>query len=208
MKKRQLYYGILGLIIAINLYYIYHFPLKYFNVEAWRTAFGPILITHIIFGMIAILIGPFQFFGGIRRKYPRVYRISGRIYLGAILIAALTAIFLAIYDNILVKEEMVFATGVIGLALAWLTTSGLALWAIRKRQFDQHREWMIRSYVVTCGFTTFRIVAVSVQQFFGTDVPGMGGIMAWACWAVPLLLTEVVLQARKIRQFPSVTSME
>jgi hypothetical protein len=35
-------------------------------------------------------------------------------------------------------------------------TSGLAFVAIKKQLYDQHKEWMIRSYVVTFAFVTFR----------------------------------------------------
>ena len=36
-----------------------------------------------------------------------------------------------------------------------LAISGMALIAIRRRNFIQHKEWMIRSYVVTFAFVTF-----------------------------------------------------
>lgn len=205
MKKQHVYYGVWGLIIAVNLYYIYNFPLNYFNAEALQATFGPMLIIHIIFGMTAILIGPFQFFPSIRKKYTRIHRLSGRIYLLAILIGALSAIWLAIFDRIMVREQFIFATGILGLAAAWLITSGMALWSVKKRNFEQHREWMVRSYVVTCGFTTFRIVAININQFIQLDGREMGDIMAWACWAVPLLVTEVILQARKINKFSALS---
>jgi Predicted membrane protein (DUF2306) len=48
------------------------------------------------------------------------------------------------------------AFGLGGLALAWMLTTGMALIAIRRSLVDQHKEWMIRSYVVTFGFVTFR----------------------------------------------------
>ncbi|PHN01356.1 DUF2306 domain-containing protein [Flavilitoribacter nigricans] len=198
--KKQYYLGIWGLIIAVNFYYIYNFPLNYFNVEAWQAAFGPMLITHIVFGLIAIVVGPFQFFPSIRKKHPHFHRLSGRVYLFSILIASIAAIWLAVFHKILVDKHYIFALGGIGLAVAWLTTSGMALWAVKKRQFDQHREWMVRSYVVTCGFTTFRIVAVNLNAYIQMDGFVIGDIMAWACWAVPLLFAEVILQARKINR--------
>ena len=32
----------------------------------------------------------------------------------------------------------------------------------------------------------------------GVELATAIGIMAWACWAIPLLATELILQARKI----------
>jgi len=63
---------------------------------------------------------------------------------------------------------------------------------------EQHREWMIRSYVVTFAFVVFRFVVEAVQVMrIGTIVEQLT-LASWICWAVPLLLTEVILQGRKI----------
>ena len=200
MANKSLYYCSWIFVIAVNLYFIYNFPLKHFNIVSWNKPFGPFLTIHIVFGMIAILLGPFQFFPSIRNNYTYIHRFTGRTYLLAVLIAACTSIFLAINHNILIQHRYIFGTGLLGLAAAWLLTSGMALWAIKKRNFDQHREWMIKSYVVTCGFTFFRIFGVSLTRFLELDYQkDMSGISAWACWSVPLLITEAILQGKKMR---------
>jgi Predicted membrane protein (DUF2306) len=89
----------------------------------------------------------------------------------------------------------VFGAGLGGLATAWIVTTGLAFAAIRRHLYEQHKEWMIRSYVVTMTFRLF---------FEVLRWPGIGTVgerltaMAWICWAVPLLVTEGLLQGRKI----------
>lgn len=206
MTRKHAYYLIWSLIVLTNIYFIYNFPLNHFNYESWIEPYGPLLTIHIIFGMIAILIGPFQFFPGIRKNYKYFHRLTGRIYLSSILVAATTAIILAINHNIIDDHRFTFGTGLLGLAAAWLLTSGMAFWAIRKRNFEQHRQWMIKSYVVTCGFTTFRIIAITLNEYIQLDYGEyMSGIMAWACWSVPLLLTEVILQSKQMRDSTLVT---
>ena len=199
MTKKLFYVSSWTILIAVNLYYVYSFPLKHFNYKAWSQPFGALLTTHIVFGMIAILVGPLQFFTTLRKNYPYLHRLTGRIYLLSVLIAAVVAAILAINHNIITQNRVVFGTGLLGLAAAWLLTSGMALWAIKNRNFVQHREWMIKSFVVTCGFTTFRIFAVTLKSYFQLDYnQEMSGIMAWACWSIPLLITEVILQSKKI----------
>lgn len=204
-KRNDLFY-LLGwaMIMSISLYFIYTNALRYLDVSnpvytPERKSFTPFFVIHIAFGMIALLIGPLQFFSSIRKKYPRTHRIIGRIYITAIVVSGMTATYLAIVDNLLIKKEFVFGTGVLGLALCWFVTVGMAFWAIKERNFLQHQEWMIRSYVVTYGFTTFRLIFYNVLAFesfpFKQEV---GGVTAWACWAFPLLATEVILQAKKI----------
>jgi hypothetical protein len=75
---------------------------------------------------------------------------------------------------------------------------GVAALAIRRRDVFQHREWMMRSYAITFAFVTFRFGAdiLTSQGVSGTESQA---IMAWACWAVPLLLLEPLLQ---LRRFP------
>jgi hypothetical protein len=206
MTKKILYFFAWTFLISINIYFVYNFPIKHFNYKAWSEPFGPLLITHIVFGMIAILFGPFQFFPSVRKKYTQIHRMTGRIYLVSVLIAAIAATILSISHNIIVQHRIIFGTGLLGLAVAWFLTSGMAFWAIKNKNFGQHREWMIKSYVVTCGFTTFRIFAVTINNYIQLDYNNeMSGIMAWACWSVPLLVTEVILEAKKIRKTTLVT---
>ena len=40
--------------------------------------------------------------------------------------------------------------------MAFITT-GMALYSIRTQRVEQHREWMLRSYVVTFAFVTYRL---------------------------------------------------
>jgi uncharacterized membrane protein len=144
MTKKILYFLGWALLISINIYFVYNFPFKHFNYKAWSDPFGPLLTTHIVFGMIAILIGPFQFFPSIRKRYTYIHRLTGRIYLVSVLIAAIAATILAINHNIIVQHRIVFGTGLLGLAVAWFLTSGMAFWAIKNKNFVQHREWMVK----------------------------------------------------------------
>jgi len=43
------------------------------------------------------------------------------------------------------------------MATAWVTTTGVAYYAILKRRIQIHKEWMARAYVVTFSFVTFRL---------------------------------------------------
>ncbi len=80
------------------------------------------------------------------------------------------------------------ATGT--LAVVWLAFSAMAFRAIRNRRIDQHRAWMIRSYVAAWTFVFCRFytrVMPSALQGGETD-------MIWTTGVMPLFLTEVLLQ--------------
>jgi Predicted membrane protein (DUF2306) len=192
-----------GIVLVFTYYFIYNNAFRYFNYSSplydeLLKPFAPLLITHISGGIIAIVLGPLQFIPIIRKRYKKWHRLIGKIYLIAVLIGGLAAITLATAKVIMLEHAIAFGTGLLGLGIAWLFTSGMAFWAVRKRNFVQHREWMIRSYVVTCGFTSFRIFTDILNNYMHADGNQIGITMAWACWAIPLLITEMILQSRKI----------
>jgi hypothetical protein len=57
---------------------------------------------------------------------------------------------------------------------------------------------MIRSYVVTTGFITFRALVVALGAAHVGDIGQRVMVAAWFCWSVPLLFTEAILQGRLI----------
>jgi len=153
------------------------------------------LLVHITGGIVALMSGPVQLWLGLTDRRPELHRRLGTIYLGAVVISAIAAYYLAFHTDVTV----VFGAGLAGLATAWLITSGLAYLAISKHLIEQHKEWMIRSYVVTTAFVTFRalVVVLEATKTGGESLDRLG-IASWFCWAVPLLLTEAWLQGRKI----------
>jgi Predicted membrane protein (DUF2306) len=154
------------------------------------------LIFHISCGLIAMIIGPFQFWKTFRDKYIKTHRMMGRIYLIAILIGTLSATNLAWTSGY--KISFSWAFGLQGLAFAWISTALMAYVSVMKRRIVQHKEWMIRSYVVTLGFFFFRILNNS--EFVKAIIPEFterGVTIIWFCWAIPLLITEIVLSWKK-----------
>ncbi|PKP35990.1 MAG: hypothetical protein CVT98_09710, partial [Bacteroidetes bacterium HGW-Bacteroidetes-15] len=67
--------------------------------------------------------------------------------------------------------------------------------AIRLRRIIQHREWMIRTYIITLGFVLFRIL--NENAFIRDAMPTFeerGAACIWLSWTVPLFFAEVILQ--------------
>jgi hypothetical protein len=76
----------------------------------------------------------------------------------------------------------------------------MAYWTVRRGLYEQHRQWMVRSFVVTCGFVTFRLLVQILTNQFKVS-PGVAvDVMAWACWSVPLLIAEPFLQLYILRK--------
>jgi uncharacterized membrane protein len=186
--------------------------LPYFRLE--RERFGAFpdlfwprrheLLVHIAGGTIALLVGPVQLWLGETRRHLAWHRRLGRLYVGGVAVGVLGAFYLALTTP--AEPGWVYASGLFGLATAWTITTGMAVLAIRQRAIAQHREWMIRSYVVTLAFVFFRLFVVLLESFrFGEPVERYQAA-AWVCWAVPLLITEPLLQWSKIRRAAAAAS--
>jgi uncharacterized membrane protein len=167
------------------------FQFAYYPKRAW-------MLTHIAGGLIALLTGPVQLWLGLHNVKMELHRKLGLVYIAGMAIGSIGAFGLALKTD----GGPVFGSGLFFLGVAWVTTTSLAYVAIRKGLVDQHKEWTIRSYVVTFAFVTFRATQLALQAA-GLGLQPAVEISAWSCWALPLLLTEAVIQARKITQVRS-----
>lgn len=153
------------------------------------------LIGHITGGLIALVLGPFQFWEGFRNKYLKVHPWMGRLYLTGILIGSVSSVTLAMTTGIAI--HWTWALSLLGLALAWFLTTGMAFRFILLKWINLHKEWMVRSYVVTSAFVLFRwLNSTPVFVEMGNFIE-RGPTMIWFSWTIPLLITEIVLQWNK-----------
>jgi uncharacterized membrane protein len=160
---------------------------RYSSVRAW-------LLLHVAAGGVALLTGPVQLWLGMSQRAMRVHRRLGLAYVTSVGIGAIAAFYLATHTNL----GWGFGAGISGLGVAWVVTTTLAIAAIRRGLIEQHREWMIRSYVVTFAFVTFRAFWAGLEALGVGTLHEQLAAASWFCWAVPLLLTESVLQGRRI----------
>jgi heme/copper-type cytochrome/quinol oxidase subunit 3 len=183
-------------VIAITFFIVAAVP--YLSLNEAR--FGPYwalrnwLLLHIGGGAVALLTGPVQLWLGLSDRRMGLHRSLGFVYIASVIAGSIGAFYLASHT----QGGWVFGAGLTGLGVAWLVTTGLAFVAITRQLYDQHKEWMIRSYVVTFAFVTFRALQGTLSAANVGTLPEQLAAASWFCWAVPLLITEAILQGRKI----------
>jgi uncharacterized membrane protein len=187
----------LGALALLALWFIARSALPYFNVSQdqygpyfWPRRWG--LVLHIAGGVVALLVGIVQLWLGLTYRVARLHRALGKVYVGVIAVGSMAGFYLAST----ISGNPPYGTGLFMLCVAWVITTSMAVLAIRRRNLVQHREWMLRSYAVTFAFVTFRF-GVDALTSQGMEPRDAQGVMAWACWAVPLLVLEPAIQARK-----------
>ena len=190
-RRTMLWLGA-GILACYGCYFLWKALSTYGHFDAshygpfWRARWW--LVAHLTGGTLALTLGPFQFSTALRRRFAAAHRWVGRIYLLGVLLGAAASVYMGV-----IAEIKPFGMALEFLALAWVTTSAMAYLTVVRRQFSAHREWAIRSYVVTFAFVLFRFLE-NVHCFGSLSLEAHLVMNVWLAWAVPLLLTEVVLQ--------------
>ena len=113
-------------------------------------------LLHAVTGLIFMVLGPIQFLPWVRNRWIRFHRWSGRIWMIAALIGAVSALLfvgrLPVWGDLSTNVAIVFATGV------FLVTLVQGYRTIRRRDIARHREWMIRCFAIGLGIATFRVL--------------------------------------------------
>ena len=202
-KNTKTQYLLITLSVLTGLLICYYvitraFPMLIPSEENYGTYFYPRaiwLFPHIVLGIIATVIGPFQFIPNIRNKYLKTHRQLGRVYVVAVILSGIMGMYLAITSDV----TLTYAVGLFGLGFTWSISAIMAFLSIKNKKIDLHKEWMIRSYVITFAFVSFRFVQDILTSLEIGTWKEVNVLMSWACWAIPLFITEVFIQGRKIK---------
>jgi len=191
-----------GIVLFLILFagkFVVHDALPYFGLD--QETFGRFwnykwaLIGHVSSGLIALVIGPFQFWKTFRNKYLNTHRWMGRIYLTAILLGTISSSYLAWTSGL--KIHWSWSVALQGLAFAWITTTSMAYISVMRGRIIQHKEWMIRSYVVTFAFVIFRwLNELEAIKGLG-NFAERGPTEIWISWVIPLLIAEIFISSKK-----------
>jgi uncharacterized membrane protein len=152
------------------------------------------LLPHGLGGTLALALGALQFSTRVRRRYVRIHRLTGKLYIGGTFIAAPVAIWMAFINSpwFLIPFTVVQAS-------TWMLFTLAAYLCIRRGDVSSHREWMMRSYAVVLIFLEGRVLmAIPALARRGMDAVVL---VNWGCLAVTLVVMECLLRWRQI--FPS-----
>jgi hypothetical protein len=112
-----------------------------------------LLLPHMLFGSIAMLLGPLQFSSRLRRARSGLHRILGRLYVACVAVSAPMAILIPIY----LAQNRLYVVGTVMHAGTWLVVTLAAAAFAWQRRLAQHRQWIVRSYALTFSFVIVRI---------------------------------------------------
>ena len=125
--------------------------MPYMKHQLETSAFS--FFIHFIFAPLALLVMPLQFMPVIRKKYIGLHRWLGRAYVIAVIFGGIGGMLMAFNTD----SGQISAVGFGTLAFLWVLFTVLAWVAIRKKNIDEHKRWMMRSASLTFAAITLRI---------------------------------------------------
>ena len=112
-----------------------------------------LMFLHGIPGVVALLLGFFQFSTKLRQRYTKAHRVLGRVYVGSMLISAPVAVIVAYR----LPVPTLFTASIVQ-AGGWIVCTLIAIYCIRNGNVQAHREWMMRGYPFAMIFVINRTV--------------------------------------------------
>lgn len=150
-----------------------------------------LFLCHVTGGLIAILLGPFQFIGKlIKRK--RFHKSIGYAYTSAVVISGLSGLVIAQYA----MGGWISSLGFSLLSVLWLVTIALAITKVIAGDVESHRKYMMINYAFTFGAITLRIILLFAF------IPGFEFIIvyqcsAWLSWIINLVIVLFVIRRNR-----------
>ncbi len=151
---------------------------------------------HGLGGILALVFGPLQFIGYLRRNHAIVHHWIGGLYVVAVAIGATGAVIMA--ANPIGNEANSFAFYM--LAALWVLSTAQGFRFALQRNFTEHKKWMLRSYALTFAAVTLRFGIGGL--IFGLSFPEAAAytVVAWASWTINLIILEWFLLPALMRR--------
>ena len=145
-------------------------------------------MVHMVFGILFVLIAPWQLVPRVRAAYPALHRLIGRTSLVSSFILIATGVMFAFMYTYTGFVEQV-PTVTYSLIYTWLIF--MAIKNILAGNVEKHREWMIRGFAMMMGISATRVWFYIFLKT--TDLPSTTFFSSifWLGLGVNLLIAEV-----------------
>ncbi|MEB7885635.1 DUF2306 domain-containing protein [Serratia fonticola] len=143
---------------------------------------------HLVTGIVIYLLGPVQFLAGVRRQWPKIHKWSGYIFFVTVIVAGITGILMGFLFPVGGTSEtsssLIFSVIMIFCALR-------SIQMILNKKVELHRQWMIRSYMISLGPATMHAIIPFFIQLGGKDIGEALALSLWIGFTIQLILAEV-----------------
>lgn len=182
------------LTILLALVQVVQIPLGALPEDSLRLTATPVWhFMHVLGGATFGILGPLQFGRVLMRRYGRLHRVMGRVFVAAGAMISLSSLSLLWHFPDTYSVAMNSGRLVFGIALGVALV--LAMLAIRKRDFTRHRNWMIRAYAIGMGATAVTMVFFPIYLIAGEPPTGLvADTIFLGSWVACVIFAEVLVR--------------
>lgn len=154
------------------------------------------VVVHIVCVTVYSMLGAFQFVPSLRRR--SWHRLAGRVLVPAGLGVALTGLWMTAFYDLPAKDTAVVngVRYVVGVVMVISLVLGVR--AALRRDFDQHRAWMIRAYALAMGAGTQALLLGPYLLVADEPGPVPVTILMTAAWVINAAVAEWVIRRRRV----------
>lgn len=164
-----------------------------------------VFIIHGLLAAVVTLGGLMQLIPALRRRFPRLHRWTGRVFLVLAIVMAVSGGWLTLVRRTWLSE--VSAAAILGDAVLILAFAVLAWRRARQRRFEAHRLWAMRAFMVVSGVWFLR-VGLMGWIILNQGPVGMNRtlsgpvdvVLVFGSYLIPLALLEVYVAAGRSRR--------
>ena len=156
-------------------------PFKIKILENYLTMF-----LHMFGGSLALSTGVIAMTPYFRNNYLNAHRILGKLYCIGVLMGSVGSIFMSFVSNGGIVTH--FGFGLCSLVWAYSTYRGYR--AIRSKQIEEHRVWMIRSFSITLIAVALRIELPFLSIYSSAEFKDIYMLVSWLAWVPNLIIAE------------------
>jgi cytochrome bd-type quinol oxidase subunit 2 len=156
------------------------------------------VVVHIVSVSLYSILGAFQFAPGFRRRNSRWHRTVGKwILVPCGLAAALSGLWMTQFypwpkgdGELLYVFRLIFGS-------AMLISILLGAFAVRRRDYARHGNWMMRGYAIGLGAGTQVFTHMPWFLFFGVPGELTRALLMAAGWIINIIVVEWIIHRRR-----------
>ncbi|HLV98246.1 MAG TPA: DUF2306 domain-containing protein [Ktedonobacterales bacterium] len=159
------------------------------------------IVLHIVSALPFCLLGAFQFAPGVRRSFPGLHRLAGRLVVLCGLTAGLSGLWMTQFYLFSLPSQSMLLYGfrmLFGSAMVLSLVLGLV--AILRRNVARHRAWIMRGYAIGQGAGTQALTALIWMLIFGTLGEPTKDWLMGASWVINLAVVEWLIRRKRSKR--------
>lgn len=154
-------------------------------------------VLHGVSVTLFTILGAFQFVSSLRRRRNSWHRMAGWVLIPSGLIAALSGLWMTLFYPWPVNDGIVLYGLRLLFGSAMLVSILLSVAAIRRRDFVQHGDWMLRGYAIGMGAGTQALILMAGEIIAGPPGELSRAFLMGLSWVINLVWVEWIIHRRR-----------